>query len=126
VLLRRHNGLRALFGPLKLLRMSKPMIVNLPHSLGAEEAKRRMRNGIGKLPDHIPGGGQVQSDWQGDRMNLRVTAMGQEVSGHIDVYENKVTLELTLPAFLAMFGDKIAGVLQKRGADLLEDKSKKG
>jgi hypothetical protein len=84
-----------------------------------------MRDGIGKLPDHIPGGGHVESSWNGDRMNLRVAAMGQEVGGHIDVFESKVRLELTLPAFLALFADKIAGVLRKRGTDLLEDKSKK-
>ena len=105
--------------------MNKPMIVDLPHRLGAEEAKRRMRNGIGKLPSHIPGGGEVESNWAGDRMNLRVTAMGQEVSGHIDVFENKVTLELMLPAFLAMFGSKIEGLLRSKGTELLEDKTKK-
>jgi len=106
--------------------MTKPIVVNLPHRLGAEEAKNRMRKGIGKLPDHIPGGGQVESNWDGDRMNLRVTAMGQEVSGHIDVQEKSVRLELMLPAFLALFAGKIEGLLRDRGTDLLEDKSKKG
>lgn len=106
--------------------MTQPIVVNLPHSLGAEEAKRRMKNGIGKLPDHIPGGGQVESSWDGDRMHLRVTAMGQEVSGHIDVEEKKVRLELMLPAFLALFAGKIEGLLRDRGTELLEDKSKKG
>ena len=106
--------------------MNKPVIVNLPHKLGAEEAKRRMKNGIGKLPDHIPGGGQVESGWVGDRMNLKVTAMGQEVSGHIDVEEKKVRLELMLPPFLALFAGKIEGLLKDRGSELLEDKSKKG
>jgi hypothetical protein len=105
--------------------MSRPVVVDLPHSLGTDEAKRRMRDGIGKLPDHIPGGGQVESHWEGDRMHLRVGAMGQEVSGHIDVYEKKVTVELALPAFLALFADKISGVLRKRGGELLEDKTKK-
>ena len=106
--------------------MPQPVVIDLPHSLGVEEAKRRMKNGIGKLPDHIPGGGQVESSWNGDRMNLHVTAMGQEVTGHIDVHERKVTLELTLPAFLALFADKIAGVIRSRGTEMLEDKSKKG
>lgn len=104
--------------------MAQPVIIDLPHRLGVEEAKRRMKNGIGKLPDHIPGGGHVESSWDGDRMNLQVAAMGQEVIGHIDVYEKKVTLELTLPAFLALFADKIAGVVRKRGTEMLEDKSK--
>ena len=37
--------------------MNKPIKIDLPHQLGAEEAKRRMQGGIGKLKDHIPGGG---------------------------------------------------------------------
>ena len=107
--------------------MNKPIKIDLPHQLGAEEAKRRMQGGIGKLKDHIPGGGaQVDSSWQDNRMNLRVQAMGQEVAGHIDVHETKVTLELMLPAFLAMFAGPIEAMLRNRGTELLEDKSKKG
>ena len=102
--------------------MNKPIVVDLPHRLGAEEAKARMQRGIGKLKEHIPGGNaEVQSSWQGDRLNLRVQAMGQEVSGHIDVHETKVTLELMLPAFLAMFAGPIEAMLQKKGNVLLED-----
>jgi hypothetical protein len=106
--------------------MNKPIVIDLPHRLGAEEAKRRMQGGIGKLKDHIPGGGaQVESSWQGNRMNLRVQAMGQEVAGHIDVHEAKVTLELMLPAFLAMLAGPIEAMLRKGGSELLEDNSKK-
>jgi hypothetical protein len=107
--------------------MNKPIKIDLPHKLGAEEAKRRMQGGIGKLKDHIPGGGaHVQSSWQGDRMNLRVQAMGQEVAGHIDVGETKVTLELMLPAVLAMFAGPVEAMLRKGGSEMLEDKSKRG
>jgi hypothetical protein len=107
--------------------MNKPIRIDLPHSLGAEEAKRRMQSGIGKLKDHIPGGrAEVDSRWEGDRMHLRVQAMGQEVAGHIDVHETKVTLELMLPAFLAMFAGPVEAMLRKGGAELLEDRTKKG
>ena len=41
-----------------------------------EEAKRRMQDSIHKLKDHIPGGAAVQSSWSGDRLNLRIGAMG--------------------------------------------------
>jgi len=106
--------------------MSKPIVVNLPHSLGAEEAKRRIRGGIGRLKDHIPGGAaEVQSHWQGDSMNLDVRAMGQEVAGRIDVMEKNVRGEFTLPTFLALFADRIEGLLSRKGAELLEDKSPK-
>jgi hypothetical protein len=110
---------------LSLPLMNKPLVVDLPHKLGAEEAKRRMRSGIGKLQDHIPGGGHVESGWDGNRMKLRVQAMGQEVTGHIDVEETKVRLELMLPPMLSLFASKVEGLLRSRGSELLEDKTKK-
>lgn len=106
--------------------MDRPIVVNLPHSLGTDEAKRRMQGGIGRLKDHIPGGAaEVRSRWEGDRMHLDVRALGQEVTGHIDVMDTKVRLEFVLPAFLALFAGKIEGLLKDKGAELLEDKSKK-
>lgn len=106
--------------------MSQPIVINLPHNLGAEEAKRRMQGGVGRLKDHIPGGSaEVRSRWEGDRMHLDVRALGQEVSGHIDVMETKVRLEFTLPAILALFAGKIEGLLTSKGTELLEDKSPK-
>ena len=106
--------------------MNKPISVDLPHSLGAEEAKNRMQRGIGKLKDHIPGGqAQVESRWEGDRMHLKVQAMGQEVSGHMDVQDRKVHVELMLPAFLGLFAGKIEALMRSKGSEMLQDKSKK-
>ena len=107
--------------------MTQPIVIDLPHSLGTDKAKERMRGGIGKLKDHIPGGSaQVESRWEGDRMFLRVQAMGQEVTGHIDVFPAKVRLELKLPAFLGLFASKIEQLVRSKGNDLLEDKTGKG
>ena len=106
--------------------MSKPVVINLPHNLGADEARRRMQNGIGGLKDHIPGGAaEVESRWDGDRMHLAVRAMGQEVVGHIDVEERKVRMEMMLPAMFALFSGAIEKALTKGGGMLLEDKSKR-
>lgn len=106
--------------------MSQPIVVDLPHKLGVAEAKRRMQGGIGKLKDHIPGGAaDVRSEWDGDRMNLAVTALGQAVNTRIDVQEKVVRVELVLPGMLGMFAGKIEGLLRRQGAELLEDKSKR-
>jgi hypothetical protein len=103
--------------------MDKPVVIDLPHKLGVEEAKRRMQRGVGKLSSHIPGGAQVDHRWDGDRMHLRVRAMGQAVNGTIDVLDTKVRLELMLPAFLAMFAGKIEGLLRGKAAEVLEDRT---
>ena len=103
--------------------MTTPIQVDLPHKLGAEEAKRRIDGGIGRLKEFIPGGAEVRSAWTGDRLGLQVTAMGQEVNAQIDVRETFVRVELLLPPSLAFFGQAVEAALRHKGGDLLEDRS---
>lgn len=103
--------------------MTVPIQVDLPHNLGAAEAKRRIDGGIGRLKDFIPGGADVRSAWTGDRLGLQIAAMGQEVNAQIDVRETIVRVELLLPPALAFFGKAIEKALRRKGTDLLEDKS---
>ena len=101
--------------------MTQPVEVDIPHNLGKDEARRRIANNIHKLEQHFPGGAHVQSGWAGDQLNLDVTAMGQSVTGTIDVEQTKVHVKLLLPPMLAMFSGLIQGALQKKGDVLLED-----
>jgi putative polyhydroxyalkanoate system protein len=104
--------------------MSQPIDVDLPHSLGKDEARRRIANNVHKLTEHIPGGAHVQSGWAGDQLNLDVQAMGQSVTATIDVQETKVHLRVLLPPMLGMFSSLIHATLQKKGNVLLEDHHK--
>jgi putative polyhydroxyalkanoate system protein len=104
--------------------MTQPIDVDLPHSLGKEEARRRIANNIHKLQEHIPGGAQVQSGWSGDQLKLDVQAMGQAVTAAIDVMDTKVHLRVVLPGMLGMFAGVIQSALQKKGSVLLEDHHK--
>ena len=52
--------------------------------------------------------------------------MGQEVNAQLDVRDTLVHVELLLPPALAFFGQAIEAALKRKGADLLEDRSKKG
>ena len=102
--------------------MTAPIQVDLPHKLGAEEAKRRIDGGIGRLKDFIPGAADVRSAWTGDRLGLQITAMGQEVNAQLDVRDTYVRVEVLLPPALAFFGQAIEAALRRKGKDLLEDK----
>ena len=104
--------------------MTSPIKVDLPHSLGAAEARRRIEGGIGSLRDHIPGGADVTSSWNGDRMSLRVQAMGQEVNAVVEVRETIVRLEVVLPGVLSYFGSQVERLIRRHGTELLEDKRK--
>ena len=102
--------------------MAQPIEVDLPHSLGKDEARRRIANNIHKLTEHIPGGAIVESGWAGDQLNLRISALGDSVQSTIDVEETKVHVKMLLPGLLGVFAGPIQAALQKKGKLLLEDK----
>jgi hypothetical protein len=105
--------------------MSAPVSVDLPHRLGAEEAKRRIANNVGGLTAHLPSGAQVRSQWEGDRMKLGVAVMGQEIDASLDVQESVVRVTVLLPPALAFFGKAIEAGLKRSAPELLEDRTKK-
>jgi hypothetical protein len=88
--------------------MSKPLIVSIPHRLGKEQAVNRIKSGLL----------DVQSN-----LRFRVSALGQAVSGSINVADDHVSLEVYLPWLLVA---KVAAVIQplvrKEGVLLLEKK----
>ncbi len=99
--------------------MSQPIDVDLPHKLGKEEAKRRIGTNIHKLHEHIPGGGNVSSRWEGDTMKLSVAAMGEAIEADLTVFDSKVHCHFRLPGLLGMFAQPIAAALRAKGSDLL-------
>ncbi len=101
--------------------MSKPITINIPHTLGVAEAKSRIDGGFSSLGQAIPGGlsGATKS-WDGDRMNFSLQAMGQAFSGWMEVLHDKVVMEINLPGMLGMLAGKIQSSVQKQGRLLLE------
>ena len=104
--------------------MSNKIAVDLPHSLGAAEAQRRIAANIGKLESKIPGSANVRSQWTGNSLGLKVGTMGQEIDARIDVGETAVHVEVDLPPMLAFFAKPIEALLAREGGVMLEDKSK--
>ena len=103
--------------------MTKPLIVLIPHSLGKAEATRRLQGGVSQMKTQFSG--QIASfdeQWTGDRMSFRVGAMGQTVSGHLDVLDDAVRVEVQLPWILAMVAEKAKSFIQKQGTLMLEKK----
>ena len=103
--------------------MAQPLVVDLPHRLGAEEARRRIAGGLGRLTDHLPAGADVSSAWSGDTLDLRVAALAQEVSARIEVQDAIVRVEMMLPPALSFFTRAIEAAVRRKGADMLEDRS---
>jgi hypothetical protein len=102
--------------------ISKPLIVLIPHSLGKEEALRRLKAGIERVIAHVPVMKVDEQTWLGDRMTFRASALGQVATGTIDVGESDVRLELSLPWILQRFGHLVQDAFTQRTRRLLEKK----
>lgn len=102
--------------------MSKPITLTIPHELGRAEAHRRIEAGFGDLSRHLGGLGAVSKTWDGDRLSFSFAAVGQAISGFIDVADRSIRLEVLLPGFLGMIAGQVKGRLQKEGRLLLEKK----
>jgi putative polyhydroxyalkanoate system protein len=106
--------------------MGRPVTVNLPHSLGKDEARRRIESGFGSLRQQMTGGMasmlSFQERWEGDQLHFEGGALGQKMSGRVEVLADSVRIELDLPEMLAMIADRITGTLKREGQKLLEKK----
>lgn len=101
-----------------------PLTVDLPHQLGKAEARRRIEAGTGGLTRHLPPGATARPSWTGDRLDLAIIFMGQELSAAIDVQEAIVRVSVVLPPALAFFGQAIEAGIRRGGTELLQDKRK--
>ncbi|MGE0742882.1 MAG: polyhydroxyalkanoic acid system family protein [Hyphomonadaceae bacterium] len=104
--------------------MATPITVTIPHQLGKDEARARLVAGFDQLKDQIAGAkvAQFQQVWAGDQLSFSARAMGQGISGRIDVQDRQIRIEVDLPAFLAGLAGRISGRLKERGRLLLEKK----
>ena len=103
--------------------MSAPLVVSIPHRLGREEAARRLKGGLSRAAASVPVLSVDEERWEGDRMFFRVRAIGQAASGQIDVAEDHVRLEVTLPLLLQRFAQMAQTVIRERGQLLLTKKT---
>ena len=101
--------------------MSKAVTVILPHTLGRAEARRRVDEGFANFARHMGAvAGALTKSWSGDRLDFTFQALGQGISGVIDVEDAAIRVELLLPNLIAMLADKLKGRLRKEGELLLE------
>ena len=99
--------------------MSAPLVVSIPHRLGREEARRRLQQGLTRAAVSVPVLKVDEEKWDGDRMIFRVRALGQAAAGHVDVEDNHVRVEVTLPWLLQRFAEVAQATIKNRGKLLL-------
>lgn len=97
------------------------MRVAVPHSLPKAEVRRRLDEKQDSIASFVPGGmADVETAWESeDRMVMTIRAMGQELTGNVDVEEAAVVFTIDLPPALSFVEPMIQGALEEKGRKLL-------
>jgi putative polyhydroxyalkanoate system protein len=101
--------------------MPKPVVATISHELGKEGAKRRIDRSLGELRAQLARfASSIEDRWEGDRLEFRLSALGQAVTGAIEVFEELVRVEVMLPGLLGFLGGMIAHRIERHGTALLD------
>ena len=79
--------------------------------------------GLTRVSSSVPVLHVDEARWEGDRMIFRVSALGQAALGHVDVADDHVRVEVTLPLLLQRFAEAAQAAIKNRGHLLLTKKS---
>jgi hypothetical protein len=103
--------------------VSDTVTLIISHSLGKVEAVRRLKEGFGRTNGHL--GTMIavdQETWEGDTLRFRMRAFGQTAAATIEVLDDALRIEVSLPWLLAKVAKRLLPVLRKEAALLLEKK----
>ncbi len=97
------------------------MRVTLPHTLGKEEVRRRMRKHADEIGSFFPAGlAKVSTGWPNeDRMTITAEVMGQTIPGGVDIRESEVVIEMDLPLLFSVMKGPLEAAVRKEGGRLL-------
>ena len=102
---------------------SESITVTVNHSLGKAEAVRRIKDGLARTSGQFGPTIAIEDEtWEGDTMRFRMRAMGQTAQASIEVLEDALRIEITLPWLLAKAANSLLPILRKGAKLLLEKK----
>lgn len=100
--------------------MTRELLVVLPHSLGREEARRRVAAAVDHGRQQFSGFVSAGVAWPNeDRADLDIGALGQTVKAQVDVEDREVRVRVYLPWLLASFADRLSERIRHVGGDAL-------
>jgi hypothetical protein len=103
--------------------MSDTVTVIVGHRLGKSEAVRRIKEGFACTNGHLgPMIAIEQQTWEGDTLRFRMRALGQTAASSIEVLEDSLRIEVSLPWLLAKAANRLLSVLRKEATRLLQKK----
>ncbi len=103
--------------------MSHTVTVIVSHHLGKVEAVHRLKEGFARTHGHLgPMIAVEQETWEGDTLRFRMRALGQTAAASVEVLDDVLRIEVSLPWLLAKAAKRLLPILRKEAALLLEKK----
>ena len=91
------------------------------HCLGKVEAIRRLKEGLARTNSHFgPMIAMERVTWEGDTVRFRLRALGQTAPASIEVLQDVLRIEVSLPWLLAKAAKRVIPILRKEATLLLE------
>ncbi len=96
------------------------LVLRIPHSLGATEAKKRIAGGVAaanaQYRQYLHAS---EIEWDDNRMKFRLAALSQTIRGSVEVQDDYVELRAQLPFLLRLLAKRFVPVVQNTGQKLL-------
>ena len=117
-----HNGVHARPRNAVTDSVSDTVTAIVGHRLGKVEAVRRIKEGLARTNGNLGLIAMEQETWEGDTLRFRMRALGQTATASIEVLEDALRIEVSLPWLLAKAAKRLLPILRKEATLLLEKK----
>ena len=105
------------------MSVSDTVTLVVGHGLGRVEAIRRLKEGFTRTNGQLgPMITMEQEIWEGDTLRFRMRALGQTAAASIEVLEDALRIDVSLPWLLAKAAKRLLPILRKEATLLLEKK----
>ena len=103
--------------------VSETVTLIISHRLGKDEAIRRIKEGFARGKGPLgPMVAMEQASWEGDTLRFLMRALGQTAAARVEVLEDALHIEVSLPWLLAKAAKRLIPVWRKEASLLLEKK----
>jgi hypothetical protein len=103
---------------------NRSLTLSIPHRLTQAEARARLQKGIAELrAKHGKNLGEIHETWTpppDHHADFRLSAMGQSITGQLDVEPDAVKLSVDLPWMISLFAEKLQPQIEAEGRKMLE------
>lgn len=99
----------------------KSLEVRVPHSVGRDEARRRLDAAIVRARDEYADKvGAIEASWKGeDLLRLQLSVLGMPIGSEVDVRDEELIVRVEVPGMAGLFAGRIKEGIQERLGGLL-------